>query len=161
MELGYDAVQARLAACAQVAGPVASTFWWEDGIERAARILTEADFAAAQIQARRVDAQIAAEVSLAWAQLATARAQVERMTGGELDAATRQRDILQKKLCGEPGRATPFGLCSRTCCCSSWGSRFVCRYHNTNSGGPDTVCAGLVACSFRRLFQCAKWAVEF
>lgn len=35
MELGHEAVQARLAACAQVAGPIASTFWWEDGIERA------------------------------------------------------------------------------------------------------------------------------
>ena len=35
IELAHDAVQARLAACAQVAGPVASTFWWEDGIERA------------------------------------------------------------------------------------------------------------------------------
>jgi periplasmic divalent cation tolerance protein len=35
MELGHGAVEARLAACAQVAGPVASTFWWEDGIERA------------------------------------------------------------------------------------------------------------------------------
>jgi len=35
MELAHDAVSARLAACAQVAGPVASTFWWEDGIERA------------------------------------------------------------------------------------------------------------------------------
>jgi len=35
MELAHDAVEARLAACAQVAGPVASTFWWEDGIERA------------------------------------------------------------------------------------------------------------------------------
>ena len=35
MELGRAAVQARLAACAQVAGPVASTFWWEGGIERA------------------------------------------------------------------------------------------------------------------------------
>jgi periplasmic divalent cation tolerance protein len=35
MELAHDAVQARLAACAQVAGPIASTFWWEDGIERA------------------------------------------------------------------------------------------------------------------------------
>src|SRR6266571_2367062 len=35
MELAHDAVQARLAACAQVSGPVASTFWWEDGIERA------------------------------------------------------------------------------------------------------------------------------
>jgi uncharacterized protein involved in tolerance to divalent cations len=27
MELAQDAVEARLAACAQVAGPVASTFW--------------------------------------------------------------------------------------------------------------------------------------
>ncbi|HUC59207.1 MAG TPA: divalent-cation tolerance protein CutA [Streptosporangiaceae bacterium] len=35
MELATQAVQARLAACAQVAGPVASTFWWEDGLERA------------------------------------------------------------------------------------------------------------------------------
>jgi len=35
IELGHEAVKARLAACAQVAGPVASTFWWEDGIERA------------------------------------------------------------------------------------------------------------------------------
>ncbi len=35
MELAHDAVQARLAACAQVAGPLASTFWWEDAIERA------------------------------------------------------------------------------------------------------------------------------
>ena len=29
------AVQARLAACAQVTGPIASTFWWEEDIERA------------------------------------------------------------------------------------------------------------------------------
>ncbi len=35
MELAQGAVRARLAACAQVAGPVASTFWWEDAIERA------------------------------------------------------------------------------------------------------------------------------
>ena len=35
MELARAAVQARLAACAQVAGPVASTYWWEGGIERA------------------------------------------------------------------------------------------------------------------------------
>jgi periplasmic divalent cation tolerance protein len=35
MELGHAAVEARLAACAQVAGPVASTYWWEGGIERA------------------------------------------------------------------------------------------------------------------------------
>ncbi len=35
MELARAAVEARLAAAAQVAGPVASTYWWEDGIERA------------------------------------------------------------------------------------------------------------------------------
>jgi periplasmic divalent cation tolerance protein len=34
MELARAAVEARLAACAQVAGPVASTYWWEGGIER-------------------------------------------------------------------------------------------------------------------------------
>ncbi len=34
MELARAAVEARLAACAQVAGPIASTYWWEDGIER-------------------------------------------------------------------------------------------------------------------------------
>jgi periplasmic divalent cation tolerance protein len=35
VELAQGAVQARLAACAQVAGPLASTYWWEDGVERA------------------------------------------------------------------------------------------------------------------------------
>src|SRR5262245_44150048 len=35
MELAHDAVAARLAACAQVAGPIASTYWWEGEIERA------------------------------------------------------------------------------------------------------------------------------
>jgi periplasmic divalent cation tolerance protein len=35
MELAHDAVAARLAACAQVAGPIASTYWWEEGLERA------------------------------------------------------------------------------------------------------------------------------
>jgi periplasmic divalent cation tolerance protein len=35
MELAQEAVQARLAACAQVAGPITSTFWWDEGIERA------------------------------------------------------------------------------------------------------------------------------
>lgn len=35
MELARTAVEARLAACAQVAGPIASTYWWDDGIERA------------------------------------------------------------------------------------------------------------------------------
>ena|ERR1700730_14192761 len=34
MELAHGGVQARLAACAQVAGPIASTFWWEEEIER-------------------------------------------------------------------------------------------------------------------------------
>jgi periplasmic divalent cation tolerance protein len=35
MELARTAVAARLAACAQVAGPIASTYWWGDDIERA------------------------------------------------------------------------------------------------------------------------------
>jgi periplasmic divalent cation tolerance protein len=35
MELSRAAVEARLAACAQVAGPVASMFWWNEGLERA------------------------------------------------------------------------------------------------------------------------------
>lgn len=34
MELAHAAVEARLAACGQVAGPVASTYWWNDEIER-------------------------------------------------------------------------------------------------------------------------------
>ncbi|HEY1621179.1 MAG TPA: divalent-cation tolerance protein CutA [Streptosporangiaceae bacterium] len=34
IELGNAAVAARLAACAQVTGPIASTYWWEDTIER-------------------------------------------------------------------------------------------------------------------------------
>lgn len=33
--LAQAAVETRLAACAQVAGPIASTYWWEEGIERA------------------------------------------------------------------------------------------------------------------------------
>jgi periplasmic divalent cation tolerance protein len=35
MELARAAVEARLAACGQVAGPTASTFWWNEEIERA------------------------------------------------------------------------------------------------------------------------------
>lgn len=35
VELARAIVEARLAACAQVAGPIASTYWWEDGLERA------------------------------------------------------------------------------------------------------------------------------
>jgi len=35
VELGRSAVRARLAACAQVAGPVISTYWWEGDLERA------------------------------------------------------------------------------------------------------------------------------
>jgi periplasmic divalent cation tolerance protein len=35
IELAQAAVEARLAACAQVAGPIASTYWWEEGVERA------------------------------------------------------------------------------------------------------------------------------
>jgi len=35
MELAQAAGEGRLAACAQVAGPIASTYWWEDGLEKA------------------------------------------------------------------------------------------------------------------------------
>ena len=35
VELAQAAVEERLAACAQVAGPIASTYWWEDGLEKA------------------------------------------------------------------------------------------------------------------------------
>jgi periplasmic divalent cation tolerance protein len=35
VELGRDAVAARLAACAQVSGPVLSSYWWEGDLERA------------------------------------------------------------------------------------------------------------------------------
>lgn len=34
IELGHAAVAARLAACAQVSGPISSTYWWENTIER-------------------------------------------------------------------------------------------------------------------------------
>jgi periplasmic divalent cation tolerance protein len=34
--LAEDAVARRLAACAQVQGPIASTYWWEGRIEHAA-----------------------------------------------------------------------------------------------------------------------------
>ncbi len=35
VELARAAVESRLAACAQVSGPVASTYWWEGSVERA------------------------------------------------------------------------------------------------------------------------------
>src|SRR5258708_16734719 len=35
MEVSRGAVESRLAACAQVAGPVASMYWWDGGLERA------------------------------------------------------------------------------------------------------------------------------
>ena len=35
VELARGAVEGRMAACAQVSGPVASTFWWEGAVERA------------------------------------------------------------------------------------------------------------------------------
>jgi periplasmic divalent cation tolerance protein len=35
VELAKAAVEARLAACGQVAGPVTSTYWWNDELERA------------------------------------------------------------------------------------------------------------------------------
>jgi periplasmic divalent cation tolerance protein len=35
VELARAAVELRLAACAQVSGPIASTYWWEGSVERA------------------------------------------------------------------------------------------------------------------------------
>ncbi|MBV9792668.1 MAG: divalent-cation tolerance protein CutA [Actinobacteria bacterium] len=35
MELARAAVESRLAAGAQVAGPMTTTYWWDDGVERA------------------------------------------------------------------------------------------------------------------------------
>jgi periplasmic divalent cation tolerance protein len=35
MELARVAVESRLAACAQVAGPMTTTYWWDEGVERA------------------------------------------------------------------------------------------------------------------------------
>jgi periplasmic divalent cation tolerance protein len=34
IELSRAAVEARLAACAQVAGPIASTYWWDSAVRR-------------------------------------------------------------------------------------------------------------------------------
>jgi periplasmic divalent cation tolerance protein len=34
IELSRAAVEARLAACAQVAGPIASTYWWDNAVQR-------------------------------------------------------------------------------------------------------------------------------
>lgn len=34
VELAREAVEGRLAACAQVSGPIASTYWWEGTAER-------------------------------------------------------------------------------------------------------------------------------
>jgi periplasmic divalent cation tolerance protein len=34
IELSRLAVEARLAACAQVSGPITSTYWWDDGVQR-------------------------------------------------------------------------------------------------------------------------------
>jgi periplasmic divalent cation tolerance protein len=51
MELAREAVEERLAACAQVAGPIASMYWWEDGIERAEEWLLMLKLPAAGYQA--------------------------------------------------------------------------------------------------------------
>jgi len=51
MELAREAVEGRLAACAQVAGPITSMYWWEDGIERAEEWLLMLKLPAAGYQA--------------------------------------------------------------------------------------------------------------
>lgn len=50
IELARAAVEARLAACGQVAGPVASTYWWNDELER-----TEEWFVFLKLPADRYD----------------------------------------------------------------------------------------------------------
>jgi periplasmic divalent cation tolerance protein len=51
MELAREAVEARLAACAQVLGPIASTFWWEDAVERSEEWLVLLKLPATRFQA--------------------------------------------------------------------------------------------------------------
>ena len=51
VELARAAVELRLAACAQVSGPVASTYWWEDSVERAEEWLLTLKLPAAGFQA--------------------------------------------------------------------------------------------------------------
>ncbi len=50
VELGRGAVEARLAACAQVAGPVVSSYWWEGDLERAEEWLLLLKLPAARFQ---------------------------------------------------------------------------------------------------------------
>jgi periplasmic divalent cation tolerance protein len=49
--LARAAVELRLAACAQVSGPLASTYWWEDSVERAEEWLLTLKLPAAGYQA--------------------------------------------------------------------------------------------------------------
>ena len=51
VELARAAVSARLAACAQVSGPVASTYWWEGALERAEEWLVTLKLPASGYQA--------------------------------------------------------------------------------------------------------------
>jgi periplasmic divalent cation tolerance protein len=51
VELARAAVELRLAACAQVSGPLASTYWWEDSVERAEEWLLTLKLPAAGYQA--------------------------------------------------------------------------------------------------------------
>jgi periplasmic divalent cation tolerance protein len=50
VELGRSAVEARLAACAQVSGPVVSSYWWEGDLERAEEWLLSLKLPAARYQ---------------------------------------------------------------------------------------------------------------
>jgi periplasmic divalent cation tolerance protein len=50
VELGRGAVEARLAACSQVAGPVVSSYWWEGDLERAEEWLLLLKLPAARFQ---------------------------------------------------------------------------------------------------------------
>jgi periplasmic divalent cation tolerance protein len=51
VELARTAVELRLAACAQISGPLASTYWWGDSVERAEEWLLTLKLPAAGYQA--------------------------------------------------------------------------------------------------------------
>jgi periplasmic divalent cation tolerance protein len=51
VELARAVVELRLAACAQVSGPLASTYWWGDSVERAEEWLLTLKLPATRYQA--------------------------------------------------------------------------------------------------------------
>jgi len=60
-----------------------------------------ADLATYSLQEQKIDSQLALDVTSAFASMRIARSQVDRMLGGEIAAATRQRDVVQLKFPGQ------------------------------------------------------------